>query len=139
MHTGGLCTTGTFVYSDEGGDVKSCMQIHLENVDFFKVVGRIVYVGEERQMGGCCTAVPSVHLPTFSLVYSRCREGCAHSLLLGSVCVCLDLQMFIDTVGRKIGHLLDRLCLSLAQHFSITSIPLTVLVLCINFYFHDNC
>lgn len=137
MHTGGLCTTGTFVYSDEGGDVKSCMQIHLENVDFFKVVGRIVYVGEERQMGGCCTAVPSVHLPTFSLVYSRCREGCAHSLLLGSVCVCLDLQVFIDTVGRKIGYLLDRL--SLAQHFSITSIPLTVLVLCINFYFRDNC
>lgn len=80
-----------------------------------------VCVKRERQRGRCCTAVPLVHVPTFSRVYSGCREGCALSLLPSPVCVCLYLHVYIDTVGRNTGSFFDPLCLSLAQHFSITS------------------
>lgn len=56
-------------------------------------------------------------------LYSQGAGCCAHSLLL-SVCVCLYLHVYVDTVGRKTEYLFDPLCLSLAQQFSITSIPL---------------
>lgn len=55
-----------------------------------------------------------------------------------SVSVCLHLHVYIETVGSSRRYLLV-LRLSLVQHFSIRSIPLTALVFCVHFYFHDNC
>lgn len=108
VRAGGLCTTDTFVYSDKrrmykilhGNTPWKCgFLLRYLNWRCFGVVGRMVYVWEERWVGRCCIIVPCVFtnfLPCTVKVQGAVLTACC------SVCVCVCICMCMWTLlGEK--------------------------------------
>lgn len=73
--------------------------------DVQKQWGRMVCLGEERQMGRCCSTVPAVHLPTnshFLLCIFKPQGGMCSQPVALYLCVCICMCI-LRLLGGKEG------------------------------------